>query len=100
MAAELTIITKQEMAEHLVLVLIYQQVGAKAQGVLVVTQADVQELDQAEILICTEAVAQAIRTTVEATEVLVTLVEETLEFTIVDRNHHNVKDKQHQEQVV
>jgi Na+-transporting NADH:ubiquinone oxidoreductase subunit NqrC len=98
--AELTIIIKQEMAEHLVLALTYQQVEAKALGVLAATQAEDRELDQAEILICTEAVAQAIRTTVEDTEVLVTLVEETLEFTTVDRNHQIVKDKQHQELVV
>jgi hypothetical protein len=88
------------MEEQQVLVLIYQQVVVKEQDELVVIQAADLALDQAEILICTEAVAQAIRTTVEDTEVLVTLVEETLEFTIVDLNHHNVKDRQHQEAVV
>ena len=99
-AAALTITTKQVMEEQQVLVLIYQQVGVKEQDALVVIQAADLALDQAEILICSEAVAQAIRTTVEATEVLVTLVEETLEFTIVARNHHSVKVKQHPEVVV
>jgi hypothetical protein len=88
------------MEEHQVLVLIYQQVAVKEQGVLADTQVDDQVLDQVVILICTEAVAQVTRTTAEATEVQVTSVEETLGYTTVAHNHHSVKAKQHPEVVV